>query len=282
MLEAIPRLAGSGPVEDTGIFQGHVLPLIDGLHLDIPRQRQVLKVLTNGKGQRGLTSHPPISVLAVLERQLTNLLGQSLLPPSVQIDKVHAGIEGGLDAPVRDGIAVLVLLVQALGLALDGDGGNGRAVVVVTIQHLVGHLHNVAFDNGIAVDPHGLLDVGQKQIHDEPHVVGQVAVEVDVVSLRLVTGVGVDELVELVLVLELADGVESNVGHALERFVADEVEDDMTRRMGLDGPDTGLGTDDGLSIGGVNQMDWLSVVVFVVVFVPILQRPGASDGRKTT
>lgn len=44
---------------------------------------------------------------------------------------------------------------------------------------------------------------------------------------------GVDELVELVLVLELADGIEPNVGHALERFVADEVEDDMTGRMGL-------------------------------------------------
>lgn len=29
-------------------------------------------------------------------------------------------------------------------------------------------------------------------------------------------------------------------------------------------------------------MDWLSVVVFVVVFVSILQRPTASDGRKTT
>jgi len=48
-----------------------------------------------------------------------------------------------------------------------------------------------------------------------------------------VAGVGVDEIVELVLVLELADGIEPNIGHVLERFVTDKVEDDMAGRMGL-------------------------------------------------
>jgi len=278
MLETIPRLAGSRPVEDAGVLQGHVLPLVDCLHLDIPRQWQMLKVLPNGKGQRGLTSHSPISVLSVLERQLTNLFRQALRPPTIEVDKVHTGIEGGFDAPVGDGIAVLVLLVQALGLSLDGDGGNGRAVVVVAaVQHTSGHLHNVAFHDRVAVDPHGLLDMWKEIIHDESDVVGQIAVEVDVLSLRLVPRVCVDKILELVLVLELVDGIEPDVGHALERFFANEVEDDMTGRMGLDGTDTGFGAYDGLSVRGVDQV---YCFLFVEAVFPSILHGPACFGRK--
>lgn len=38
MLEAIPWLERSAPVQNARVLQRHVLPLIDGLHLDIPRQ----------------------------------------------------------------------------------------------------------------------------------------------------------------------------------------------------------------------------------------------------
>mmetsp|Transcript_31489 Transcript_31489/g.92353 ORF Transcript_31489/g.92353 Transcript_31489/m.92353 type:complete len:303 (-) Transcript_31489:171-1079(-) len=282
MLEAVPRFARTGPMVDAGILQAHVLPLIDGLHLDIPRQWQMLKVLPNGEGQRRLTSHPPISVLAILERQLANLFGQALCPPPVQVDKVHASIEGGFDAPIGDGVAVLVLLVQALGLALDGDGGNGRAVVIWSVQHVPGHLDNVALHDGIAVDPHGLLDVGKEQIHYESDVVRQIAVEVYVLPLRLVAGVGVDELVQLVLVLELGDGVEPDVGHVLEGLVADEVEDDVTGRVGPDAPNRCLGPYHCLGVGRVDHVDWFFVVVAAVVVVVPFLGGSAFCGRKTT
>ena len=239
----------------------------------------MLEVLPNGEGQRRLTSHPPVSVLAVLEGQLADLFGQSLRPPPVQVDKVNASIEGGFDAPVGDGVVVLVLLVQALGLPLDGDGGNGRAVIVVSVQHISGHLHDVALHDGIAVDPHGLLDVGEEQVHDESHVVGQIAVEVDVLPLRLVAGVGVDEVLEIVLVLKLGDGVEADVGHALEGFVADEVEDDVTGRVGPDAPNRCLRPYHCLGVGRVDHVDWFVVVAAVFILITFFGG-SAFDGRK--
>mmetsp|Transcript_133 Transcript_133/g.268 ORF Transcript_133/g.268 Transcript_133/m.268 type:complete len:295 (-) Transcript_133:348-1232(-) len=253
MLEAIPWLAWAAPMENAGILESHILPLIDGLHLDIPRKGEGFKVLPDGQCQGGLTAHLPVTEFAVLEGELANLFGQALRPPSVEIYKVNTCVEGGFDAPVGDGVAVHVLGVEALRLALDGDGGDG--IIVVILEDAAGHLHDVALDDGIGVDPHGLLNVGEELAHYEADVVGEVAVEIHVLPLRLVTGVGVDEVAEIVLVLELLDGVKPNVGHALQRLVADEVEDDVTGSVGLYGTDGGLGTDDGTCVGGVNEMD---------------------------